>query len=113
LEITMGDEAPTTPPPAPQKPSVGRVVHYVLPAESPHAGEHRAAVIARIIGGDPGPDNVPEQIIHLSVHKGSPDDFTGCTHAIGHVESSAVALVSNVPHDSAGAPDTWHWPERA
>lgn len=33
-----------------QKPSIGRVVHYVLPADSHHPGEARPAIITRVWG---------------------------------------------------------------
>lgn len=93
--------AAATTPPAPPKPSIGRIVHYVLPETSPHKGQHRPAIITQNFGGD---------ACNLAVQKGQPNDFSGggCT---GHVESQAVALVTSALLDPHGAFGTWHWPE--
>ena len=34
--------------PGEQKPSIGRVVHYVLPADARYPGEHRPALIVKV-----------------------------------------------------------------
>ena len=41
-----------------QVPSVGRIVHFVLPESSRYAGEHRPAVIVKVWDVDPKPDSM-------------------------------------------------------
>lgn len=83
------------------KPTIGRVVHYVLPNQSPNVGEHRAATIARVDG----------DLVRLTVNKAAADDFQGAEADIVHGKGATV-LLADVRHDEEKAPGTWHWPER-
>lgn len=71
------------------KPSIGRIVHLVLPN-----GQHRPAIITNCW---PGTDRV-----NLTVFFDAAND-----HSINRVENTA-----STPYSEAGEPDTWHWPER-
>lgn len=86
---------------AEQVPSVGRVVHYVLP-DGRSAGEHRAAIIVRV--WDPVPK--PDSIVQLHVFIDGSNDY-----ADADVRSSTL-WVTSVEFDPTGQkPRTWHWPE--
>jgi hypothetical protein len=83
-----------------QKPTVGRIVHYVLAQQDDtrNPGEHRPAMIVRTWGGD---------CVQLQVFMDGAND---------HERFSACGLmwVSSVAHDEVEnrAGRTWHWPER-
>jgi hypothetical protein len=81
-----------------QLPSIGCIVHFVLPEGSPRKGEHRAALIT---GAWPGVPNA-----NLNVYFDQNDDLAEAKtfHVQGRVWSA--------PYDESGAPGTWHWPER-
>jgi hypothetical protein len=91
-----------------QQPSVGRIVHYVLPDGSPRAGEHRAAVItgyfgnAEILGASPA---------NLTVFFDQPDDVAGGLMKHGLEIYQGRAFSASQDEDTK-APGTWHWPER-
>lgn len=97
----------------PQQPSVGRIVHYVLPEGSRWAGEHRAAAIAQVHTPLSPPGSTG--MCNLSVFKGQTTDFdAGFGGAFaGRDAGSAVALVGSVNYSATAEPNTWHWPERA
>ena len=86
-----------------QKPSVGRVVHYVAygtPGGEFPAGVCRAAIITEVgpmeyPGEDPSADNVAVQTASLCVLNPAGQFFN-----------------RNVPYDEQRKPGTWHWPER-
>lgn len=86
------------------QPTVGRIVHYVLPATEHRASEIRPAIIVRALrptddeGGAPGLSN-------LHVFPDGPNDSV----LYGVPES----WIGSVLYDPAGAPGTWHWPPRA
>lgn len=79
------------------KPTIGRVVHYVLP-DGPNAGDHRPAIICRTW---PDGSGVPTSTVQLQVFPDGAND--GLTN---------VEWMTSVPFDAAGAEGTWHWPER-
>lgn len=78
-----------------QQPSIGRVVHYVLP-DGPHIGEHRPAFVVKVWS---------ETNLNLQVFVDGtndyPDDYDGAVWA------------TSVSFDPSGEqPRSWHWPER-
>ena len=85
----------------PGLPGVGRIVHYVLPLDSPHAGEHRAAIVAESVGVD--------EYLTLTVCKAHADDRSSDPWRLCGCSTFPAFFV---PHDAEGAPGTWHWPER-
>jgi hypothetical protein len=84
-------------------PSVGRIVHYVLPQKSDlrpsSIGEHRPAQVIRVWG-----ENDPDAAIQLSVFldgRNDKEEFDGTN-----------LWVTSVRHDELNKePGTWHWPE--
>lgn len=93
-----------------QKPSIGRIVHYVLAASDevlPQAvGEHRPAVIVRVWPGEFGDAECPDGINAQVFLDGTNDVET-------NDGSIAVAMwTTSVPYSSEPKPGTWHWPER-
>lgn len=91
-------------PPNPQKPSIGRVVHYVLLGGASQ-GEHRPALIVKV---------EKHGSCWLNVMKARSDDFSGEPNSgCGTGSQSASSVVSYVFEDASGLPGTWHWPERA
>jgi hypothetical protein len=84
-------------------PSVGRVVHYVLPQKSDlrpsSIGEHRPAMVIRVWG-----ENDPDAAVQLSVlldGRNDKEDYTG-----------EIMWVTSVRHDEVNKePGTWHWCE--
>lgn len=89
--------------PEAQKPSIGRVVHYVLaphdlPADKQHCvGEERPAVIVRVWGND------EHSGVNLQVFvDGGNDGFKDGTY-----------WKTSVLPSSGPVPGCWHWPERS
>jgi hypothetical protein len=84
-------------------PSVGRIVHYVLPLHSSlrpdKIGDHRPAMVVRVWG-----EVDPDTTIQLSVFldgKNDMEGYTGQNH-----------WATSVRHDEVNKePGTWHWPE--
>ena len=91
------------------KPSVGRIVHYVAygtPGGEFPAGVCRAAVITEC---NYGPGNMPPSGTPLQI------DADGVCRSIGVCVLNPTGLFFNrgIPHDPTGqVPGTWHWPER-
>lgn len=79
-------------------PSIGRIVHYVLPSTSRRAGEVRPAIIVRALR--PMIDPTDPGMCNLHVVLDGPND-AGTSEWAGSVLYSA-----------GREPDTWHWPER-
>lgn len=80
-----------------QKPSVGRIVHYV--SYGTPGGEYTSQCRAAIVAGVPGPDD-PD-----SRDTDSPLDLA--------VLNPTGLFFKRCKHDGgAEAPGTWHWPER-
>ena len=83
-----------------QKPSIGRIVHYVLPSGR-NAGEHRPAIIVKIWGDQPGAA-VQLQVFTDSDPAGSNNDMI----------PNPSWRTSVMEDPMAEKPGTWHWPER-
>ena len=76
-----------------QVPSIGRVVHYVLP-DGRYPGEHRPAFIVKVWG----PTSV-----NLQVFVDGTNDYP---------DYNGSVWATSVPFDSSGEqPRSWHWPE--
>ena len=87
-----------------QKPSVGRIVHYVAygtPGGEFPAGICRAAVITEVDVLDSG------RVIQVATD-GTQVDVGLCV-----LNPSGAFFTGGVRYDEANAPGTWHWPERA
>lgn len=77
------------------KPTIGRIVHYVLPS-GPSVLEHRAAIITGVR---------PSGEVDLHVFFNGPYDPTPA--------ESLYSWVGCVRQDEVEhGPNTWHWPER-
>lgn len=85
-----------------QKPTVGRIVHYVLP-DGRSAGHTRPAIVVRVWGGTDGGHDMP--LIQLQVFTDGRND--------GDEYASGIAWKTSVHYDADGAPGTWRWPPRA
>ena len=77
-----------------QTPSLGRMVHYVLP-DGPNAGEHRPAVIVRVWGSD---------AVNLQVFMDGGND--GAPYL-----AAGLLWATSVKRSDTPTPRTWHWPE--
>jgi hypothetical protein len=91
-------QVPPAPPvgiPRPEQvPTLGRIVHFVLPDSSQNAGAHRAAIVT-----NPEPDTYPNLFVFI-------DDLMDPPVADNRSARS-------VEFDPTGTkPGTWHWPER-
>lgn len=87
-----------------QVPSVGKIVHYVLP-HGRSQGQHRPAIIVRIWDKNPTIDS----LVQLQVFTDSTNDYTkGDTGG-----STGLLWATSVHHadTSENKPATWHWPE--
>jgi hypothetical protein len=84
-----------------QPPSLGRVVHYVLPDSSPRRGEHRSARITSVHGGD---------LVNLAVDF---DQVNDLHPEVGDVNAQNFQgrAWSVSRDDTAGTYGTWHFPE--
>lgn len=92
-----------------QQPSVGRIVHYVLPSGR-SSGDHRPAVIVRVWGEDQvAAGTLPATALGTVQLQVFTD--TGPDGAYND-ELPAVMWATSVVHDEAGGAGTWHWPER-
>lgn len=73
-------------------PSPGRIIHYVLPAGAPRAGEIRPAMIIRVWG--------PE-MVNAKIFLDGPNNDAGVADHGYSISYSEEKL-----------PGTWHWPPR-
>ena len=81
----------------------GRIVHYVLPNWSRNAGEHRPAIVTKVLDRDEGR-------VNLVVFQGELED---ASDGNGPQEPTSVSfLAGGVGYNLDGARGTWHWPER-
>ena len=83
-----------------QVPSVGRIVHYILPG-GPHRGEHRPAIIVKVWSDDPH----PQTAVQLQVFTDCAND--GPEYASGLHWATSVQQAPEHEHRFG----TWHWPE--
>ncbi len=85
-----------------QKPSIGRIVHFVLPDSSRYAGEHRPAIIVKVWDTNPKPDSM----VQLQVFTDGLND--------GELYKNGLYWATSVHYadPSEKEPATWHWPER-
>jgi hypothetical protein len=74
------------------KPTIGRMVHFVMPHGHPAQGAIRPATLTKIKGDD---------VVNLRVIL-DPEDRVG----LAPEEQTAV------PFGITGQPGTWHWPAR-
>jgi hypothetical protein len=94
--------------PVDQKPSIGRIVHYVI-KEGRSAGCHRPAFIVNCFGPD-----VPHVNLQVFLDYGNDDgsEFT----TLDQITRQTYPLTGHVysaPYDPEGKlPGSWHWPER-
>jgi hypothetical protein len=84
-----------------QKPSIGRIVHYVMSAandQARHPGDHRPAIITRVWN---------DTCVNLQVFT---DSINDCDE--GLPGANGVLWKSSATHDETGkAEGSWHWPE--
>lgn len=81
------------------KPTVGRIVHYVLSEQdgtySQNVGQHRPALIVRVWS---------ETCVQLQVFTDGKND---------RADGAGLVWVTSVhPDENEKLPRTWHWPER-
>lgn len=93
-----------------QKPSIGRIVHYILAN-----GQHRAATVVNAFGGDR---------CNLTVHLDGMNDLEGgggaSTASVTGIRpqgaydlnNGSLAAGSVAQDEDEKKPGTWHWPER-
>lgn len=85
------------------KPTVGRIVHYVLSADDinkpQNEGQHRAAIVTNGPFGEGGAAN-------LKVFLDGTNDGPGR-------DSTGMLWATTVNYSETHEPGTWHWPERA
>lgn len=79
---------------ADQKPSIGRIVHFVLPAMRSGPARHRPAVITMVYS---------DTCVNLRILFDANDP-----EIYGEREDRRKSVVL----DERGEPHTWHWPER-
>jgi len=80
-------------------PSVGRIVHYVMPS-----GEHRPAIIVQVWEPESG-------LVNLQVFTDGPNDDMSL--GITGPNDNWRGSVPQYHGDPLSAPqNTWHWPER-
>lgn len=93
-----------------QKPSIGRVVHYVIDENT-----HRPAIVVRVWADEQHYQEDAakgDHVVQLQVFTdGSNDRHTAESLGILGAENGLVWRTS-VHFDPNGAPGTWHWPER-
>lgn len=91
------------------KPSVGRIIHYVAygtPGGEFKAGAHRAAIITEVFNG-PDIGKIPSGMV-LQIN---PDGI--CTTVSCCVlNPTGLFFNQGVPYSADGDPGTWHWCER-
>ena len=90
------------------KPSVGRIVHYVAygtPGGEFPVGAHRAAIITEVYG--PGSMPPSGTVIQIDEHG------NGTSVGLCVLNPTGQFFNRGVPHDpTAQQPGSWHWPER-
>lgn len=86
-------------------PTIGRTVHYVLPKNHRHAGQHRAAVISQV-WSDKGQDPTEMTPVQLHVFLDSMNDPEG--------NAAAMLVIRDSLQDPTGTTGgSWHQAEPA
>lgn len=88
-------------------PSIGRIVHYVLPEGHKNKGGHRAATITAVYGDEKGniTESTPVDLrVILQPHEQQGTAFGGPE---GFIDAESV-----FPDTKGGKPGTYHEPER-
>jgi hypothetical protein len=93
------------------KPTIGRIVHYVIPPGTIGEDEHRAAIISQVHSGG---------LVNLSLFKGQSTDLLSTSYPAGFfggcilfdVDHPVCLLGSVFEDQDHKTPGTWHWPER-
>lgn len=91
-------------------PSVGRIVHYVLPLGGRSGGAHRPAMVVRVWGEDEvkagtlDPSALGTVQLQVFTDNGPEGEYND--------DLPQVMWRTSVPHDESGRPGSWHWPER-
>ncbi len=86
-------------------PSIGRIVHYVLPSGHHNAGEHRPAIIVRVWDQKPNEQSCVQLQVFMDGSNDSPDERGE--------EVGSVVWRTSVGQDPEGKlPGTFHEPER-
>lgn len=80
--------------------TIGRIVHYQINAE-----KVRPLIVTEVLGASGEVYAPVHGILCLST-----GEIDGKTALYGQ-KPSPVALVTDIPHDSACRPGTWHWPK--
>lgn len=94
-----------------QRPTIGRIVHYVLAG-----GQHRAATVVNV----PPPGSKPESTANLTVHLDQMQDMKGGLYReelapenAAYITTGGTLAVSHAVQDEdTKAVGTWHYPER-
>lgn len=81
----------------PQRPAIGRIVHFVLEEKFINDGECRPAMIVR-----PWHDDEANLEVNLQVFLDGGNDT--------EVDGDYIRWAPNVAHDSDAGFGTWHWP---
>lgn len=95
---------PMPAPKAPEKPSVGRIVHYVLKSGR-SAGQHRPMLVVNVFS------QTSAQYVNAQVFLDGANDF-GSEFQQYEGNNSNQAWATSVPYSAEQLPGTWHWPER-
>lgn len=102
-QVAVTKSAPAT---SGQLPSVGRIVHYVLP-EGNYPGEHRPAIIVKVWGDESG-NPQPDSLVNLQIFTDNVNDFI-----TAHPGGSGILWRTSVHRDEdTKEPGTYHFPER-
>lgn len=88
-----------------QKPSIGRVVHFVA-----GDGQHLAATISYVY--TPYSGNVPREPEQEKRWELLCESEAVDLHALYPSKTTPVEFLEGVRHDPAGGLLSWHWPER-
>jgi hypothetical protein len=81
------------------KPTIGRIVHYILPEGHTIPGEHRPAMIVRVW---------TDTTVQLQVFTDGSNDDPKHSHEAPNV----MWKTSVVLDETATTQGSWHWPER-
>jgi hypothetical protein len=85
-------------------PTVGRIVHYILPKGFRNVGEHRAAIITRVWDSEPSEESAVQLTIFM--------DGVGESHINGDYVDSLRYGNRAKQDPEAKKEGTWHEPER-